>query len=69
MQPSILCCAEIGRLREAGDMNEKPMTEKPMTEKRSWRSVVGELLIWIIVAVATAVILVLFSESLLPANF
>ena len=40
-----------------------------VNRKRSWKSVVGELLIWVIVAVATAVILVLFSESLLPANF
>lgn len=40
-----------------------------MTEPRSWKSIAGELLAWFAVAVATAVILVLLSESLLPASF
>ena len=40
-----------------------------MTEKRSRKSVALELLAWFLVAVATAVILVLFSDSVLPANF
>lgn len=37
--------------------------------KRSWKSRIAELALWAAVAIATAVILVLLSESLLPANF
>lgn len=37
--------------------------------KRSWKSRLGELALWVLVAVATAVIMVLLSEELLPANF
>jgi hypothetical protein len=36
---------------------------------RSWKSKVGELLIWVAVAVATALIMIALSETLLPANF
>ena len=37
--------------------------------KRSWKARLGELLLWTLVAIATAVIMVLLSEELLPANF
>lgn len=37
--------------------------------KRSWKSRVGELLLWTAVAVLTAVILVALSDRLLPPNF
>ena len=37
--------------------------------KRSWKSRLGELLLWFLVAVATAVGMVMLSEELLPANF
>lgn len=37
--------------------------------KRSWKSRIGELFLWFLVAVATAVVMVLLSEKLLPANF
>lgn len=40
-----------------------------MSVKRSRRSIALELLAWFVVAVITAVILVLLSDSLLPANF
>lgn len=40
-----------------------------MSEKRSKRAVALELLAWFLVAVATAVVLVLLSDSVLPANF
>lgn len=36
---------------------------------RSWKSKLGEFLLWAAVAVATAVIMVALSETLLPANF
>ncbi len=37
--------------------------------KRSWKSRVGEFLIWAAVALITAVVMVALSERLLPANF
>ena len=37
--------------------------------KRSWKSKVLELLLWAAVAVATAVVLVMLSDEILPANF
>jgi hypothetical protein len=37
--------------------------------RRSWKSRLLELFVWFLVAVATAVILVLLSEEILPANF
>lgn len=37
--------------------------------KRSWKSKLLELLVWAAVAVGTAVVLVMLSEKLLPANF
>lgn len=40
-----------------------------MTDKRSWKSIALELLAWFLFSVVTAVILVMMSESLLPANF
>ena len=40
-----------------------------MNQKRSRRSVALELLGWFLVAVITAVVLVLLSDSVLPANF
>ena len=38
-------------------------------EKRSWKSRLVELALWIAVSIVTAVILVSLSETLLPANF
>ena len=40
-----------------------------MSDKRSWKSRLGEFVIWALIAVITAVVLVALSESLLPANF
>lgn len=37
--------------------------------KRSWKARLGELLLWLLVAIATAVIMVMMSEELLPTNF
>jgi hypothetical protein len=37
--------------------------------KRSWKSRLGELALWSLVAIATAVILVLLSDKILPTNF
>ena len=37
--------------------------------KRSWKSVVGELAIWALVSIVTALTLILLAEKLLPANF
>lgn len=37
--------------------------------KRSWKSRLGELFLWLLVAIATAVAMVLWSEKILPANF
>ncbi len=37
--------------------------------QRSWKSRLGELLIWAAVALGTAVLMVVLSEKLLPANF
>ena len=37
--------------------------------KRSWKSRLGELFLWLLVSIATAVIMVMLSEELLPANF
>lgn len=37
--------------------------------KRSWKSKLLELLLWAVVAVATAVVLVMLSDEILPANF
>jgi hypothetical protein len=37
--------------------------------KRSWKSRLGELALWALVAIATAVILVLVSDQILPSNF
>ena len=37
--------------------------------KRSWKSRLAELALWALVAIATAAIMVMLSEELLPANF
>jgi hypothetical protein len=37
--------------------------------KRSWKSILGELAMWALVSIATAVILVILADRLLPANF
>lgn len=37
--------------------------------KRPWKSVVLELLIWTAIAITTAVVLILLSDEVLPANF
>ena len=37
--------------------------------KRPWKSRLGELALWALVSVATALILVQLAETLLPANF
>lgn len=37
--------------------------------KRSWKSRLGELLLWALVSIAVAVAMVLLSEELLPTNF
>jgi hypothetical protein len=45
-------------------------SEGPHVKKRrSWKSRLLELLLWVAVAIATAVILVMLSEQLLPSNF
>ena len=38
-------------------------------KRRSWKARLLELSLWIAVAIATAVILVMLSEEILPANF
>lgn len=37
--------------------------------KRSWRSRLGEFLLWALLSLVIAFILVQLSETLLPANF
>lgn len=37
--------------------------------KRSWKSRLGELLLWTLVAIGTALIMISMSETLLPSNF
>jgi hypothetical protein len=37
--------------------------------KRSWKSILRELALWALVSIATAVILVLVADKILPANF
>ena len=45
-------------------------SEGPHFKKgRSWKSRLLELLLWVAVAIATAVILVMLSEQVLPSNF
>ena len=38
-------------------------------KRRSWKSRLLELLLWMAIAIATAVILVVLSEQILPSNF
>ncbi len=40
-----------------------------MNRRRSWRSRALELLLWVALSVATAVVMVSLSERLLPSNF
>ena len=47
----------------AGDLTPTPVG------RRSWKSRLLELFLWFLVAVATAVALILLSEEILPANF
>ena len=37
--------------------------------KRSWKSRLGELLFWFAITLATAAVLIVLSENLLPTNF
>jgi hypothetical protein len=37
--------------------------------KRSWKSRLGEFAIWAAVSIAVALIMIYFSEELLPNNF
>ena len=50
-----------------------PTTPRDVTpvpaKRRSWKSRLLELFLWFLVAVVTAVLLVLASEEILPANF
>ena len=41
----------------------------PEKVKRPWKLRLAELLLWVSIAVITAVIMVSMSEKLLPANF
>jgi negative regulator of sigma E activity len=45
------------------------MTEDQGTNRRSWKSRLLELAAWACVSVATAVIMILLSGKILPANF
>jgi len=47
---------------------QRDVTPTPIG-RRSWRSRALELLGWFLVAVVTAVVLVMLSEEILPANF
>jgi hypothetical protein len=38
-------------------------------KRRSWKSRLLELALWVAIAIVTAVILVMLSEQLLPSNF
>ena len=38
-------------------------------KRRSWKSRLLELLLWTGIAIATAIILVMLSEQVLPSNF
>jgi hypothetical protein len=55
------------------DPSPTPVPQRDVTPvpegRRSWRSRFLELFLWFLVAVVTAVILVLLSEEILPANF
>ena len=37
--------------------------------KRSWKSRLGELFLWLLVSIVTAWLMVLGSDKILPANF
>jgi hypothetical protein len=41
----------------------------PLRRRRSWGARLAELLLWVAVAVATAVALVIITERLAPPNF
>ena len=40
-----------------------------MRRRRSWGSRIAELLLWLALAIATAVVLVVVTERLAPPNF
>lgn len=42
---------------------------KFMRRRRSWKSRLLELSLWLLVAVITAIVLVLVSDKVLPTNF
>lgn len=50
---------------------EEALKKKPVyrKERRSWGLRIAELTIWAGVAIATALIMIAMSESLLPENF
>ncbi|HWL65762.1 MAG TPA: hypothetical protein VNP73_07300 [Actinomycetota bacterium] len=45
------------------------MSDPEPNSKRPWKLRLAELLLWVAVAVGTAVIMISMSERLLPANF
>ena len=53
---------------EATPIPPRDVTPVPVG-RRSWKSRALELFLWFLVAIATAVVLVLLSEEILPANF
>jgi hypothetical protein len=48
---------------------EDPRAPESTTKKRRWKPLLLELLLWTVLAVATAAFLVYASERWLPANF
>jgi hypothetical protein len=47
------------------------MSDTPANKptQRSWKSIGLEILAWIAVSIVTAVVLIMLSDKLLPANF
>lgn len=56
------------RLRRK-DSSSAAAAEVAPRRKRSWKSRLGEFLIWAFVAIGTALIMISMSETLLPSNF
>jgi len=53
-----------------GAASDGPPDSGPeLKTRRRWRGRLAELLLWVLVAVATAVILIALSETVLPTNF
>jgi hypothetical protein len=61
MQPEVLGKPAIGRFR--------PLGGNQGMSQRSWKSRLLELAAWACVSLATAVIMIVLSGRLLPANF